>query len=316
MLISIIVSAYNIESYIVECVESILQQSFEDFECILVDDGSTDMTGLICDDYANRNPKVCVIHKKNGGLSSARNAGLDAASGDYIYFIDGDDKITSNCLLDFVKLINESHPDVVFGHMMRFNDTREPENFSAIIKNEWLIGLGGKDAFVTIHNHVRTMPMGIRGIYRKDFLICNALYFNEECRYSEDQEWTVKCFEKACSVRSNEIPGYLYRVGREGSLMNTLNIKKVSMLLEVYDGWYRTIIKDQSDSFNICLYKVLIQRFWDLYFLCPSMLDSEGISQFLELMDKRKFYVIDEIKIHEIKKNVFFIKYFKSKSIY
>lgn len=316
MLISIVVSAYNIEKYIEECVESILQQSFNDFECILVDDGSTDLTGSICDKYSRENGQIRVIHKKNGGISSARNIGIYNAKGDYIYFVDGDDKISSNCLMDFVKIINQLYPDVILGHMMKFNNSMSPESFGDIVKNNWLINLNGKEAFIIIHEYMRTMPMGIRGIYKKEFLISNNLYFNEEYRYSEDQEWTVRCFEKASIVRSNENPGYLYRMGREGSLMNTLNIKKINMLLKIYDEWYKKIIKDPVDSFNICLYQVLIQRFWDLYFLCTPMLSAKEQGQFFELMDERKFYIIKKIKVQGIEKKIFLIKYFKSKTIY
>lgn len=90
-LISVIVPVYRVEAYLGKCVDSILAQTYENLEVILVDDGSPDGSGAICDDYAQRDPRVRVIHKENGGLSSARNAGLDAANGDYIGFVDSDD---------------------------------------------------------------------------------------------------------------------------------------------------------------------------------------------------------------------------------
>ncbi len=93
MKLSIIVPVYNTEKYLRECVDSILAQTFTDFECILVDDGSTDGCPAICDEYAKKDPRVVVIHKENGGLSDARNAGLDVAKGDYIGFVDSDDYI-------------------------------------------------------------------------------------------------------------------------------------------------------------------------------------------------------------------------------
>ena len=90
-MVSVIVPAYNIEEYLPRCLESILNQSYRDLEIILVDDGSTDSTGVICDEYAEKDSRVVVIHKENGGVSSARNLGLDRAKGDYIGFVDGDD---------------------------------------------------------------------------------------------------------------------------------------------------------------------------------------------------------------------------------
>ncbi len=90
-LVTVIVAIYNIEEYLPRCVESILAQTYQNLEIILVDDGSVDASGQICDDYANADKRIRVIHKKNGGLSDARNAGLDVAAGDYIGFVDGDD---------------------------------------------------------------------------------------------------------------------------------------------------------------------------------------------------------------------------------
>lgn len=91
--ISIIVPVYNVEMYLNKCIESILKQTFKDFELILVNDGSTDSSGIICDEYMKKDQRIKVIHKENGGLSSARNAGIDIAIGDYIAFIDSDDYI-------------------------------------------------------------------------------------------------------------------------------------------------------------------------------------------------------------------------------
>ncbi|WP_318505185.1 glycosyltransferase family 2 protein [Bacillus sp. T3] len=91
--ISIIVPVYNVEKYIHKCVDSILNQTFQDFELILVDDGSPDNCGFICDDFAQKDKRVKVVHKQNGGLSTARNAGMDIAEGEYIGFVDSDDWI-------------------------------------------------------------------------------------------------------------------------------------------------------------------------------------------------------------------------------
>ena len=92
-LISVIVPVYNVESYLPRCVDSILSQTYENLEIILVDDGSKDASGSLCDAYAQKDSRIRVIHKKNGGLSSARNAGIDAASGEYLAFVDSDDWI-------------------------------------------------------------------------------------------------------------------------------------------------------------------------------------------------------------------------------
>ena len=98
MLFSVIVPIYNIEKYIRRCIDSVLEQSFTDYELILVDDGSPDGCGAICDEYAAKDTRIKVIHKQNGGLVSARQAGIKVASGDYIFNLDGDDSLLPNAL--------------------------------------------------------------------------------------------------------------------------------------------------------------------------------------------------------------------------
>ena len=101
VIISIIVPVYNVESYLPMCIDSILSQKFKDFELILIDDGSTDESGKICDKYIKKDPRIKVIHQRNQGLSAARNSGIEIAKGDFITFIDSDDKVTNNFLNGF-----------------------------------------------------------------------------------------------------------------------------------------------------------------------------------------------------------------------
>ena len=89
--ISVIVPVYNVERYLTRCIDSILAQTYQNFELILVDDGSTDGSGTLCDSYMKKDSRIKVIHKKNGGLSDARNSGIDAAEGEFLSFIDSDD---------------------------------------------------------------------------------------------------------------------------------------------------------------------------------------------------------------------------------
>ena len=115
---SIIVPIYNVEAYLVECVESILVQTFENYELILVDDGSPDNCSAICDQYAAKDPRIQVIHKKNGGIVSARKAGTRQSRGQYILHVDGDDRIEEGMLSRIDSLIRQyDEPDIVsFGY--------------------------------------------------------------------------------------------------------------------------------------------------------------------------------------------------------
>ena len=118
--VSIIVPVYNIENYIRVCVDSILAQTYESFELILVDDGCKDNTGIICDEYAAIDSRVKVIHKENGGVSSARNAGLRQAKGDWIMHVDGDDWIEPDMIESLIEAANATEADLVFGDFMKY----------------------------------------------------------------------------------------------------------------------------------------------------------------------------------------------------
>lgn len=113
-LVSVIIPVYNVEAYLGECVLSVCEQTYSNIEIILVDDGSTDTSGIICDEWKKRDSRIQVIHKMNGGLSSARNAGLDIARGEYIYFCDSDDYIDINLLSETIPYMDMGYEMVVF----------------------------------------------------------------------------------------------------------------------------------------------------------------------------------------------------------
>ena len=117
--ISVIIPIYNVEKYLSDCVESVLKQTYTDLEIILVDDGSQDASGQICDDYAKQDSRVQVIHKKNGGLSSARNAGIDQATGQYFFFLDSDDWIEPKTCEVALQTLKQKQVDVVMWSYIR-----------------------------------------------------------------------------------------------------------------------------------------------------------------------------------------------------
>lgn len=128
IMLSVIVPVYNVEKYLARCVDSVLSQTLSGFEMILVDDGSPDKSPEICDEYAMKDSRVKVIHKKNGGLSSARNAGLEVCKGEYIFFIDSDDYLTDkNVLFDFMNKAKSENSDFVYSLMNHASDTKVSE---------------------------------------------------------------------------------------------------------------------------------------------------------------------------------------------
>ena len=122
--VSVIVPIYKVQPYIRRCIDSVMMQTYGDFELLLVDDGSPDDCGRICDEYAEKDNRIRVIHKKNGGLSDARNAGLDAATGEYIYFLDGDDCILPDLLEKAVARMECGLDMVVFSFINAYPDNR------------------------------------------------------------------------------------------------------------------------------------------------------------------------------------------------
>lgn len=129
MKFSIIIPVYNTEKYLSQCIDSVLRQQCDNYEAILIDDGSTDGSPGICDVYAKNADRFTVIHKKNGGVTSARKAGVEIAKGDYIVPLDSDEWFADDYLQEMSKVIDQVHPDVIVGGWMTMNDDDTGKKF-------------------------------------------------------------------------------------------------------------------------------------------------------------------------------------------
>jgi glycosyltransferase involved in cell wall biosynthesis len=276
--ISIIVPVYNVEKYIHECINSILQQSFTDIEVILVDDGSTDSSGRICDEYALKDERIKVIHKKNGGLSSARNAGIDAAIGEYIGFVDSDDWIDremyqqlyanmlryhaqiSACRL-YMMNIDDDFPDVSNGEEMVFSKTEAMEE---LISNQKLT-----------------------------FSSCNKLFSRvlfQQLRYREgiileDMDLSYKLVNNAQKIVYTTKPLYFYRYNNASILRGNFSAKRVDeyhVKKEMYEFY-----KQQYPQAAVSVYGDLFLTGIRLYAMMSNYnRDLLGQYQFLKKVDK------------------------------
>ena len=139
MKVSVIVPVYKVEKYIHKCVDSILSQSFTDFELFLVDDGSPDKCGMICDEYSKIDNRITVIHKENGGLSDARNVAIDKAVGKYITFIDSDDYVSDNHLETLVKALEKNDADIAIANISSFSEEKTNHRFYCPTENELIL---------------------------------------------------------------------------------------------------------------------------------------------------------------------------------
>lgn len=180
-MISVIVPIYNVADYLPRCLDSILKQTYDNLEIILVDDGSTDNCGSICDSYAKEDNRIKVIHKANGGLSSARNAGLDIAKGDYISFIDSDDFIDESMYETMLKALKSNDADVCLCSYDRVNDNNE---FFGITSYNDAV-LSRDDAYEMLVQGNVYFVIACNKLYKKE--IFNGLRFMEGKIHEDEQ---------------------------------------------------------------------------------------------------------------------------------
>lgn len=213
--ISIIVPVYNVEEYLPQCVNSVLGQTYQNLEVILVDDGSLDGCPALCDEYAKADSRVRVIHKENGGASSARNAGLRRASGEYVLFLDGDDWWSdSQAVFRLVERIHKTHPDVLnFSYSKFVTEDEEPSSY-----------FGNAEAMPAMMNtrseqlrYLTANNLYIASACNK--MICRRLFDDKllfiEGVSTEDIEWSARllCIAKSFDFVPENIYRYRQRVG-------------------------------------------------------------------------------------------------------
>lgn len=212
-LISVIVPIYNVENYLVKCIESIINQTYSNLEIILVDDGSPDNCHIICDEYAKRDSRIRVIHKKNGGLSDARNAGLDIATGEYIGFVDSDDYISLHFYQRLMNVMEISDSDIVECGIKKFKNTDKIYD----IENNKL-------DFITFNTYEAMEDLILNNIL--SVTVWNKLYKREiidKLRFkvgktNEDDFYTYLAFDNANKISKLDEELYYY-LQREDSIM-------------------------------------------------------------------------------------------------
>lgn len=190
-IVSVIIPVYNVEKYLERCIDSVLRQTYDNLEIILVDDGSQDDSGVICDNYAQKYENIIVVHKRNGGLSSARNAGMRIASGEYIGFVDSDDDIDVHMYEKMYAIAEKYQVDFVMSDYIRILEENKKYLKTTEIK-------GGHYTKENIKKNIypqlimnKNLEYGpllsvCHCLYRTDFLKENNIYFDEEVRWSED----------------------------------------------------------------------------------------------------------------------------------
>lgn len=240
--VSVIIPVYNVEKYLKKCVDSVLAQDYSKYEILLIDDGSTDSSGKICDEYAERYQKIKVIHQKNKGLGGARNTGIDNAIGKYLIFVDSDDYLEVNALSSLINKAEENNADLVICNSKTVTTSGKKireTNFSL------------PDAVFNLDSYKDLIFIQVSAwgkIYKKSIFIKNNIRFPEKYWF-EDIWVTYDIFLNSDRVVKCDNVLYNY-VMREGSIMNSKNIERNMEILKAYDS-----VRDMMKKYNV----------WEIY---------------------------------------------------
>ena len=289
--ISIIVPVYRAEKYLSRCVGSILEQTFTDFELILVDDGSPDKSGKLCDKYAKKDSRIKVIHKENGGVSSARNAGLDIAQGKYITFIDSDDWVSEKYLQLLIEPMIKEDVQLVVGSY----ETRDKNIFHRKVKTSFIDILKLKDderaACYDMH-HLKgpCMKMFLLSIIKK-----NNLRFKLNIHFGEDTIF-VRNYLRFCEkIYTIEEIIYFYNRFNESSLTRKINERRKEWEFELVNDYYNFLEavgineKDRNYAVSLRAFYCFHGYLGEIITIMPKQLVIEEIKNRLILFEKYLF---------------------------
>ncbi len=289
-LISIIVPVYNVEAYLKRCIESIINQTYKDIEIILVDDGSTDNSSKICDEYKNKDKRIKVIHKVNGGLSSARNRGLDIAKGKYIGFVDSDDYISPKMYeILYKELINNKADMAMCDSIYIKNDNKIINDYNITIFTK-------KDAIkrlLTTDNKVN--PSAWNKLYKKELF--------KNIRYPigfvyEDIITTYLIINKCKKIVYLNCKLYKYNV-RNNSIINYKNKNTIYNKLEIVEKRAKLIKKEYPDYLNLVInnyIRHLVFTILDIY-----SLNNKDFKNDIFLKKRIDYFKKTKIKVLNIK---------------
>ena len=227
-MVSIIVPVYNIIEYLPACVESLRKQTQQDIEIILVDDGSTDGSGILCDKYAAEDKRIRVVHKENGGLSSSRNAGLAGATGEWVLFVDGDDYLAQNAVEQLLN-VAKKHPDADFIQFLyqETDGSWQPEAKMAV---ETVL-TAAPDFFRKLYELGGVAASACTKLFRKELF--STFRFKEGIRH-EDEELMTRLLPKCSKVVYTDLVLYGY-VMRQGSIIHSGFSPKTMDIFQIMD---------------------------------------------------------------------------------
>lgn len=244
VLLTVVIPVYNVEKYLKRCIESILIQEWKNYDILLVDDGSTDSSPQICDDYAKVYDFISVIHKKNGGLSEARNTGISHAKGDYVYFPDSDDWLEPQTFKELADVLESQEFDIVSFNREFVKGEEDPIVSDPLVTQVY----EGKDAFVQMLKHSYITGFANDKIYKKSLFIDNNISFPKG-KYYEDLGTNYKLFLSAENVFATNQKYYHYLIDNPDSITQSWNEQKFSDMFEFYkDIFYSDFVRSRLNQ--------------------------------------------------------------------
>lgn len=243
-LLTVVIPVYNVEKYLKRCVESVLVQGWHNYDILLVDDGSTDSSPQICDDYVKAYDFISVIHKENGGLSEARNTGISHAKGEYVYFPDSDDWLEPQTFTELAEVLESQEFELV-----SFNREFVKGEEDAIVSDPLVTQVfGGKDAFVQMLKHSYITGFANDKIYKKSLFIDNNISFPKG-KYYEDLGTNYKLFLSTKNVFATNQKYYHYLIDNPDSITQSWNEQKFSDMFGFYkDIFYSDFVRSQLNK--------------------------------------------------------------------
>ena len=278
--VSVIVPIYNTEKYLHRCIDSILGQTFTDFELILVDDGSTDKSGKICDEYAKKDSRIVVVHKENGGVSSARNNGLDIAHGEWITFVDSDDYISDNMLSSF-DIEFEDNSDMKIGTITSFgyNANVSGPTSDRIISIDDL----------SLHTKQLNIQSPCSKLYKVSIIKNFKIYFDKNIRVSEDLLFNIEVLLRCSYISLHYNVSYYYDKSVEFSSKHYLRVDELQYNLNKITIAINSFEKSTKNKYTEIKQGVYLLQYF-LFTNYINKLDKKGAIKQLKKYRKYKLY--------------------------
>lgn len=300
MFFSVIVPIYKVEKYLKRCIDSVLSQTCDDFELILVDDGSPDNCPHICDAYASENSNVKVIHKENGGLVSARRAGIKIASGEYVFNLDGDDALLPEALECAKRIIIETNADIVSFSYKEYRNGKIQNTVNDIAPT----GLYTKEDMEKYIYPYLLSDINMKHLFyfvwgkaiRRTLITPHQLNVSTKISLGEDLSCMIPCYLEAGLLYMDNTPVYLYTI-RDDSLTTSFTTKQLTQLSEVINGLYNITLKKPKD------FDDQISRY--SCFMCFAILAAAAEGAHFKYLEEIKSLILNSINKELIKKAKF-----------